>query len=339
MVILRDPGSEGGGGESLEQRLTTAAGPEPVSAAPVAQPASPAAPAAPAQPAASAAAPATPAEWQGVTDFARAQGVELPWKDDVQALQNLISAYRQQGQRNFYADLGRQVAPHADQIRAMIQQQQAQQQAPPSRPWAAPSFKREWLSQVETDPETGQLRARPGYDPSLPEKVQAYAEWLNKFQSKPDEFLDPWVEAKATAIVEQRMAGYQEQQDASRLVSQEAQWIFQGGRVGGPLTVAGQMYGRAANQFYQAGLRDVRSLHAAAVAVVQNAFLRQQAQASGQAQAAAQAAPAVAAGNPVSVAQALARGLPPGKSAVREDPEPQMSLHARLMKRLQAVPE
>jgi hypothetical protein len=281
------------------------------------------------------------AEWQGINDFARAQGIDLPWKDDVQALQNLISAYRQQGQRNFYADLGRQIAPHADQVRAyLLQQQQMAQQAQPTRPWAAPAFKREWLAQVETDPETGQLRAKPGYDPSLPEKVQAYADWRDKFLQAPDEVLKPWVAAEAQQIVQQQMATYQEQAQAQQLVQAEAQWMFQGGRVGAPLTAAGQMYGRAADQFFRAGLRDVRALHAASVAVVQNAFLRQQVRSAPAAQAAAGQTPAQRAAAPQSVASALGRaGTGGARPPAKQDTQPLMSLRERLMSKMNGVPE
>ena len=70
------------------------------------------------------------AQWQGVRDYARAQGIELPFEDDGAALQALLASHRQANQRDFYADLGRRMAPHAQQITAYLQQRQQPQLQP-----------------------------------------------------------------------------------------------------------------------------------------------------------------------------------------------------------------
>lgn len=282
-------------------------------------------------------------EWQRITEFARAEGIELPWKDDTQALRNLIQAYRQLQQRNFYAEAGQRMAPHAEQFQAFLRQQQqaaTQQAAQQPKPWAAPPFKREWLAQVETDEATGQLRVKPGYDPAVAERVQAYADWRDKFLQSPDEVLEPWVAAQATQIVEQRMAGYQEQQQAQQLVQKEATWLFQGGQVGGRLTAAGQIYQRELGELWAGGLRDVRQLHAAAVSKVQNAFYRQQAQAAQAAQTTAGLTPAQQLDPPLSVAGTIGRrGTSGARQPAKQDTQPNMSLRQRLMTKTAGIAE
>jgi hypothetical protein len=285
----------------------------------------------------------TPAEWQGITDFARAQGMELPWKDDTQALTNLLQAYRQLQQRNFHAEVGQRVQPYASQFQEFLaqrQQQQALQQAQQPKPWAAPPFKREWLAQVETDEATGALRAKPGYDPAIADKVQAYADWRDKFLQAPDEVLKPWVASEAQQIVQAQMAVYQEQQQADALIQRESTWMFQGGQRGGPLTAAGQMYQRVTNALFQGGLHDVRQLHAAGVSAVQNAFFRQQAQAQAASQTNAARTPAQQAEAPLSVAGTIGRrGTSGARQPTKQDTQPNMSLRQRLMMKTEGVPE
>jgi hypothetical protein len=219
-----------------------------------------------------------------------------------------------------------------------LKQQQAPAPAVPSA-WQAPPFKREWLQMVEVDPETGQMRSKAGYDPALVDKVQAYSEWRDKFLQEPESMIGPLVEQRAQAIIDQKLAGFQEQRTAEGLVAREATWMFQGGQVGGPLTAAGQVYAREADSLWRGGLRDVRSLHAAAVSMVQNAFLRQEMvkrQAGG-----SPATPAQEAQAPVSVAQALGRPGP----ATQSQPvasglnRPAMSMRELMMARLKGVPD
>ncbi len=284
--------------------------------------------------------PAQPgSEWQSIRDYAKEQGMELPWADDHAAVQNLLQSYRQLQERNYYADLGRQVAPHAEDVRAWIAQRQAPAAAAPPPAYRPPPFKQEWLAMVERDPETGTLRSKPGYDPALPEKVQAYSDWRDRFMQEPEAILGPLVDERARQYVQQEVSQYREQDLAQRLIQREATWIFQGGSVGGALTPAGRLYGQVVGSLYQGGLRDVAQLHTAAIAHVQAAVFRAQ-----HVQAAAQppAAPAAAAEVPVSLGGALAR---PSSSAPRRpataDPMKGLSLRERLSRRFDqtGVPE
>lgn len=338
-------GASAGGGGSLESRLAGALPPEPqqapVSGGPTTQGASALGQVAQQQPGAGVAGGET--QYQGLLEYSKANGVPLPFKDDTSAYQGLIQAYRQLQQRNYYADVGQRIAPHAQQFQEFLrqrEQQTAQTQAAQPKPWAAPPYKREWLQMVETDESTGQLRSKPGYDPAIADRVTAYAEWRDKFLQSPDEVLKPWVAAEAQQIVQAQMATYEESRQADSLVQREASWMFQGGQRGNPLTVAGQMYNRVTDELWAGGLRDVRQLHRAGVSAVQNAFLRQQAQAQTASQAVASRTPAQQAQTPLSVAGAIVRhgssgAIPPA----RQDTQPNMSLHQRLMKKTAGIME
>lgn len=226
-----------------------------------------------------AAPPAADATWQGVRDFARQQGVDLPWQDDAVALQQLLESYRHSQRRDFYADLGRRVAPQAEAFTEFLRQRQAPPAAEAQPPWKPPAFKREWLQQVERDPETGVLRAKPGYDPATAEKVQAYAEWRDQFLDSPEEVLGPLVEDRARSLIQQELAGYQQRMQAEALVAHSAAWMFeeqpdpQGRR---RLSPAGALYARAAQELWDSGLKDVSRVHALARGQVELAVARQQ---------------------------------------------------------------
>ncbi len=282
----------------------------------------------------------TAEQWQGIRDYAKQAGIELPWEDDHQALGNLLQTWQKAQQPNFYTQLGQRLAPQAEKIQQWLAQQQAPQASPPPA-WQAPPFKREWLNLVETDPETGQLRAKPGYDPGIVDKVQAYAEWRDKFLAEPEAMLGPMVEQRAQAIVDARLAGYQEQTTASQLVAREATWMFQGGQVGGPLTAAGQMYSREADRYYRGGLRDVRALHQAALSSVQNAVLLQQRRQAAQAPAPGAPAPTPAQQGAVPSSLGGALALPGGGAPPVPDriTRPALSMRELLMQRLNGVPD
>lgn len=271
---------------------------------------------------AAAAAEASAYEWQGVGDYARQYGIDLPG-NDAQALQVLLNAYRQSQQRNFYTEYGQRLAPYADQIDAWVQQQRAVQQQPQGRPtWQPPEWDPRWLQMVERDPSTGQVYAKPGVDPRIAEKVLAYADWQDKFRSDPAQFIQPMVESRARDIVQQEFNSYRANATADQLVAQNSNWMFSYHPNGAPilhqdgsraLSGAGQLYARAANEIWNAGVRDVNHCHALARNVVENAILRQdwysrqQAAVSGQ-QAAQAAIPTSVGGAATRPAQGLRQG-------------------------------
>lgn len=292
-----------------------------------------------AQAAAAAQAPAY--EWQGVADYARQYGIDLPGSD-AQALQTLLSAYRQSQQRNFYAEYGQRMAPYADQIQSWIQQQQTAQVQPQARPaWQPPEWDPRWLNMVQRDPETGQVFAKPGVDPRIAEKVLAYADWQDKFRANPGEYIQPLVEQRAREIVQQEFADYRQHATADQLVSQNSNWMFAYQPNGAPILMqdgsralshAGALYARSVNQIWNSGVRDVQQCHALARSVVENALIRQQW--IQQQQAALSGPQAQHAQTPTSVGGAATRpaqGLKQGKA----DTQSGLSLRERLNNRMQ----
>lgn len=231
------------------------------------------------------AAPATQAEWQGVSDYARQLGVQLP-ADDHQALATLLSAYQRSLQPNFYEQFGRQVAPYADQVNAYIQQQRALAQQPQGRaPWQPPEWNPAWINMVERDPQTGMLFSKPGVNPNIAEKVQQYAEWRDQFLDDPAKTIQPLVEHRARELIQQEFATHRQTVEADNLVAENANWMFQADPNGVPvlhhdgsraLSPAGAVYARAVNDIWNSGVRNVRQCHLLARAQVENAVLRQQ---------------------------------------------------------------
>lgn len=283
------------------------------------------------------------AEWQGVRDYAKAQGIELPYGDDVSALAALLTSYRQGQTRDYYSDLGRRVAPHANELSEFLRARQQQAQAPQSPPaWEPPPFRKEWLQQVERDPETGLLRAKAGYDPGLVDKVQAYADWQDRFRDSPESVIAPLVEDRARKLIREELGQHQQQILADSLVAQGASWLFRADASGNPavdnqgrrqLSPAGALYARAAGELWQAGLRDVRQVHALARDRVENAVLRQQLLALQPAPAgtpAAQAPASVGGGNTRPSASA-----PPTPPATQQG----LSLRERLNDTLKRFPD
>jgi hypothetical protein len=287
-----------------------------------------------------AAAPAEAYSWQGVGDYARQYGVDLPG-NDAQALQVLLNAYRQSQQRNFYADYGQRMAPYADQIEAWVQQQRQAAAQPQGRPaWQPPEWDPRWINMVERDPQTGHVYAKPGVDPRIADKVVAYADWQDKFRANPGEFIQPMIEARAREIVHQEFASHSQNTTADSLVAENSNWMFAVQPNGAPvlhqdgsrvLSPAGQLYARAADQIWRSGVRDVRQCHVLARGVVENAVLRQhwfQAQdaAVGGPQAQQAAIPTSVGGAATRPAQGLKQG--------RADTQSGLSLRDRLNSRM-----
>ena len=226
------------------------------------------------------------AEWQGVSDYARQLGVQLP-ADDHQALATLLNAYQRSLQPNFYEQFGRQLAPYADQVQQYLQHQRAmqQQQVPGRAPWQPPEWNPAWVNMVERDPATGMLYAKPGVNPQIAEKVQQYAEWRDQFLDDPAKTIQPLVEHRAKELIQQEFATHRQTVEADNLVAENANWMFQADPNGVPmlhqdgsraLSPAGAVYARAVNDIWNSGVRNVRQCHLLARAQVENAVLRQQ---------------------------------------------------------------
>lgn len=216
---------------------------------------------------------ATPAanDWQSLTEAARLQGYQVPagMTDDRAFLTHLLQQSRVAQQQNFYAQLGQQMAPKAQQIQQYLQTQQ-QPAAPTQRnPWEPPPFDKRWMSVVEQDPASGLFYAKPGVDPSIPAAVNEYAKWKQTFDDDPQAAMKPYIEAEAkkiaTSTFQTQMQEFQKQQAIQGIVNQNQQWLYQrdaGGNVqygydGKPLnSPVGTLYLQELQRVSSYGIKD-----------------------------------------------------------------------------------
>jgi hypothetical protein len=233
-----------------------------------APPATPADPniAAGAQAAATAAPGTAASEWQGIRDAARAYGYDLSrFNDDGQALLHLIQQAQASRQADYYAQLGRQLAPHAQGIQTYLQQQaQAAQQQKP-QPWQAPEFDDRWLALVDRDPATGVFVAKQGVNPAIADRVNAYDQWMRNWQTKGPEYVEQIVDSRLQGrvdqMVQERLAGYQREQTIQSIVAQHADWLYQTDQTGRRLTdVNGQFVPTPAGARYVQNVRTLQGL-------------------------------------------------------------------------------
>jgi hypothetical protein len=230
-------------------------------------------------------APAGGGEWTSVRDYAKQFGVELPHENDAAALGELLQAYQRGQQRDYYADLGRQVAPNAAEYQAWLQSRQAPA-VPEERPkYRPPELKQEWLQMVERDEATGQLRSKQGYDPAIAQKVQEFADWREGFLTDPGSYIAPLVEERAAEIVRREMGQQQERMAAERVLAENASWLYRRdaegrtvpGRDGRPsLSPEGQMFAQAVEHLSKQGLRDPLETARLARSLVENQVLRRE---------------------------------------------------------------
>src|SRR5262249_15122584 len=143
------------------------------------------------------------AQWQSIRDAAAQYGHVFgpDVQDDQAALVQLLQIARQNRQADYHAQLGRQLLPHADQIRDFLGQQRQAQQAPAApRPWEAPEFDQRWLALVDRDQATGLYVAKPGVQHEIAAKLNRFVEWKTEFDRNPGAVLNGMVEERARAI-------------------------------------------------------------------------------------------------------------------------------------------
>lgn len=240
----------------------------PPSPAPAA--AAPSTPAAPAQQTPQTTpAPAAPS-YESARDFAaKALGYKADTYSDDQSFLTAIVRGEQ--------TLRRQLDEYR-QREAYLYHQQSQQAKPavadkpdPLARYKAPEFNAAWLSQVEKTPE-GDLRVRPGGDPSILPKLHAYqayqAEAAQKMTSDPVGYFKDMIEhvatQKAEALIKEQFERAQGDQYATNILRDNASWMLekdgQGRIVTNPatgvamLTPAGQRYASYAIEIEKAGV-------------------------------------------------------------------------------------
>lgn len=214
------------------------------------------------------------AGWQSIRDVARSQGFQAAgqFQDDAAFLTHLLQQAQRAQQSDFHARLGQQLAPHASQIQGYLQQQaQAQPNPQAPKPWEAPEFDERWLQLVDRDPATGIYVAKPGADPAYAQKVNAFAEWKQKYDRNPAAVLNAMVEERARTIADERFdARYAERERQSAInsiVSQNAEWMYARDATGNlardymgqpQLSPVGAMYVKQLQAVKQAGVTDPR---------------------------------------------------------------------------------
>ena len=177
--------------------------------------------------------PATESEWTSIRDAARQAGFDFGHgvEDDSAALKLLLQRAQSSRQQNMYEQLGRQLAPRAEELQRFLGGPQAAPATPERKPWEAPEFDRRWASLVERDPNTGLFFAKQGTPPEIARKVNEYVEWKDKFDANPAAVLNEMVQAQAQEVARQTFASqFAEQQrnyEIQRIVGENRNWMYQ----------------------------------------------------------------------------------------------------------------
>lgn len=169
--------------------------------------------------------PATP-----IRDQVAALGYDVTgFADDQAALQFLARQAQAGRDGEFYANLGRQVAPHAPQISQWLATQQQAQGPPKRNAWDPPEFDQRWANMVEVDQATGLIKSKPGFDPAIAQKVTAFAEYQDRLRTDPA-LMQQRIDARATEIarteIRAQFEQYTTQQNVDRILATNAQWLY-----------------------------------------------------------------------------------------------------------------
>lgn len=225
------------------------------------------------------------------------------FQDDQTLLSHLVSAYQQAQNANRLAPYGEMYLQHADKFQSWLKQEQEREQAAQAQQqswWKAPEYNPAWINMVEKD-EQGNLRAKPGYPPDIPQKLLTALDhqktFLNDFSFNPIEKLKPGImeiaKQVAQEMVQQHLGGYQEEVFANNFVQQNSAWLHQRDQAGNvlfdqrtgkpALTAEGQRFARYANQAQQMGISNVEAQRDYAFGMTQRDIALAQLQAGGNA--------------------------------------------------------
>lgn len=180
-----------------------------------------------------------PSQAQTIREAALAYGLDLSGQpDDHSAFVHLIQLANQNKQADYYAQLGRQIAPRYKEIQAAI----ARPPAAPAEPkaWEAPEFDDRWLGLVDRDEATGMWVGKPGVPQSIVDGTQKYADWMQGFQRNPMATLNPWLEDRLESLVTERLdarfAAQHARTQATSILDQHSSWLYQADEHGRRLT-------------------------------------------------------------------------------------------------------
>lgn len=216
--------------------------------------------------------PAQAGGLRSIREVARELGYEGAdqYADDRQFLVQTLAQAKRNQEADYYARLGRQLAPHAQQIQGYIQQGQPNQTQ--QRPeWQVPEFDERWISLVDRDAATGSIFAKPGVPIEIAQKVSDYLQWKAKFDLNPMSVIMPAIEHQAKQLADQRFGElYAQREQAAQVQSiteSHADWLYQKDQAGRTatdyqgrpmLTPAGARYAQFVDAYAKAGVRDVR---------------------------------------------------------------------------------
>lgn len=220
-------------------------------------------------------------EWESLMDSARGLGYdfgEQQFNDDRQFLLHLLNQSHANRQADYYAQVGRQIAPHLQSFQQYLGQQQGfqgqqQRQGVPQqqqRPeWEPPEFDREWLQLVDQDPRSGRYLAKPGVNPVIADRVNEFDRWQQKYGQNPVAPVRAMMQHELPGLIQSQVAQaiqqYQHQQTVNSIVDRNSEWMYQrdaSGRVamgvgGVPIpTPQGMRYGQLVQQLERSGMRD-----------------------------------------------------------------------------------
>lgn len=208
-----------------------------------------------------------PTEWESVREAAAGLGYKFDpsIQDDRGAIADLVRSALSNRQADYYAQLGRQLAPHADRIGDYLRQQQAPPTPTGPKPWERPEFDKRWAALVEQDPATGLYIGKAGVPADVVEKVNRFAEWRSKYEEDPIGVARlAWQEDArkvAQEVYAAQFAQMRREAEIDRIVSQNSSWLYQANEDGSRVTdpVTGRAVYTPLGSEYIRGLEEVRA--------------------------------------------------------------------------------
>lgn len=214
---------------------------------------------------------------QTIRDAAKYYGVDLSqFEDDGQAFAHLVQVYAASKQRNYYTELGQQIAPHAGAVQQYLrdyQSRQQQAQAPQRQAWEAPEFDERWMTLVDRDEATGRFIPKAGVNPQYADKINDYADhverWTTQLARQPREALSGLIEEVASKLLEDRFGRHQAHAEAQGIIAGNESWLYQADAQGRRLTdqagkflptPLGARYYTHLQVLQRSGVRDARTL-------------------------------------------------------------------------------
>jgi Ni,Fe-hydrogenase III component G len=235
-----------------------------------------------------------PENWRGVREVAEGLGFRFTGNpsDDHAAMVELVRQAATARQSDYYAQVGRQLAPHAPKIQQYLASQQAPA-APEKSPWDRPEFDARWAQLGERDPGTGVFVGKPGVAPEIVAKVNDYLAWHERKESDPEGYMTHVVNKVFKQQFAEQFQQYRQQTAQEQAISEiqrsNSEWLYQRDPQGQVVfgydrrpvpSAAGQRYLFHVQRATQMGISDPRYQNQYAIQAVQNEIYAAQVQKS-----------------------------------------------------------